>query len=319
MDRRRFLKSTAAGGALISIGVTTPGCGNPVTPAPLAKVTTNTDMQLPLTIKNALVFDAPINAAYGTIQLLVEYYPQLAATGGAITLELGSEIQPTNNRGYSVPINNTILVINQPEGVSPPGFIALQSSCPHAACPLGYNDTAKLIECPCHGSRFFSTKDNNQCVGGVDHAPAKQGLQQWQTSVETVAGGNRLLTIDLKTTLPCECLQLPALDAMMKLTLPLATFPQLSMVGGAVCGQPSGSPNPLSIVRLDASTVIAVDAKCTHLGCTVAWNGDNRDFECPCHGSTFASDGSVKVGPATVPLKSYSVDVTADSIVVTIT
>ena len=41
MDRRRFLKTTAAGGALISIGVAPQGCGNPVSPAPLAKVVTN--------------------------------------------------------------------------------------------------------------------------------------------------------------------------------------------------------------------------------------------------------------------------------------
>ena len=91
------------------------------------------------------------------------------------------------------------------------------------------------------------------------------------------------------------------------------------MVGGAVCGQPTGLSNPIIVTRTDASTVIAVDSRCTHLGCTVEWNQGNMDFECPCHGSTFGTDGRVQVGPATMPLKSYPVAVDATNVVVTIT
>jgi Rieske Fe-S protein len=315
MDRRKFLKTTAAGGAVISIGVAPQGCGNPVTPAPLAKVLTQAAADIPTEIRQAIVFDNAFGHgdAYGTVQLLVEFYPQLAAVDGAITLELGKEITSTDSRGYSVPPDNTILVINQGNG-----FLALQSSCPHAACPLGYNSSKQLIECPCHASRFYTAKVGNQCVGGVEHAPAKQSLQQWKTSV-VAAAGRPSLVIDLKTSLPCECLVLPALDANKKLTLTFAEFPQLAMPGGSVCGQPTGAANPVTVVRLDASTVIAMNSKCTHAGCTVAWSPDNQDFECPCHGSTFTSDGTVKVGPATLPLKSYAVTVDADSIVVTVT
>ncbi|MEO0771158.1 MAG: Rieske 2Fe-2S domain-containing protein, partial [Cyanobacteria bacterium J06649_4] len=37
--------------------------------------------------------------------------------------------------------------------------------------------------------------------------------------------------------------------------------------------------------------LIALNAKCTHTGCTVAWQEDL--FACPCHGSKFNPDGSV--------------------------
>ncbi len=47
----------------------------------------------------------------------------------------------------------------------------------------------------------------------------------------------------------------------------------------------------------------AVSARCTHLGCLVAFNRAEQAWECPCHGSRFDPDGQVVQGPAVRPLE----------------
>ncbi|HYN95778.1 MAG TPA: FAD-dependent oxidoreductase [Pilimelia sp.] len=58
-----------------------------------------------------------------------------------------------------------------------------------------------------------------------------------------------------------------------------------------------------AVYRDEAGTVHAVSARCTHLGCIVAFNDAETAWECPCHGSRFAVDGSVIQGPANRPLE----------------
>jgi Rieske Fe-S protein len=57
-----------------------------------------------------------------------------------------------------------------------------------------------------------------------------------------------------------------------------------------------------AVYRDDDGAVHALSATCTHLGCIVHFNDAERAWECPCHGSRFAPDGSVLQGPANEPL-----------------
>lgn len=64
----------------------------------------------------------------------------------------------------------------------------------------------------------------------------------------------------------------------------------------------------------DAEGVYAISTICTHLGCVVKHTADG--FECPCHGSRFAADGTVTKGPAPVPLAWRKVTVSGDTLIV---
>ncbi|MFJ8885612.1 FAD-dependent oxidoreductase [Streptomyces sp. NPDC102402] len=57
-----------------------------------------------------------------------------------------------------------------------------------------------------------------------------------------------------------------------------------------------------AVYRDEDGTAHAVSARCTHLGCLVAFNEAETAWECPCHGSRFGIDGEVLHGPALRPL-----------------
>jgi glycine/D-amino acid oxidase-like deaminating enzyme/nitrite reductase/ring-hydroxylating ferredoxin subunit len=58
----------------------------------------------------------------------------------------------------------------------------------------------------------------------------------------------------------------------------------------------------IAAFRDDDGELILRSAACTHLGCHLHWNSLERCWDCPCHGSHFAPDGSVLNGPAIYPL-----------------
>lgn len=77
-------------------------------------------------------------------------------------------------------------------------------------------------------------------------------------------------------------------------------------------------PDAVAVVRnpTDTAAVIAVGSLCTHQGCTVKWDAEPGLFACPCHGSTFNSDGTVATGPAEDPLKQFEAKIEGDLVLV---
>jgi glycine/D-amino acid oxidase-like deaminating enzyme/nitrite reductase/ring-hydroxylating ferredoxin subunit len=58
----------------------------------------------------------------------------------------------------------------------------------------------------------------------------------------------------------------------------------------------------IAVYKDEGNTVHAFSAVCPHLGCVLQWNGEERSFDCPCHGSRFTKEGIVINGPATANL-----------------
>jgi Rieske Fe-S protein len=58
----------------------------------------------------------------------------------------------------------------------------------------------------------------------------------------------------------------------------------------------------IAAYRDPGGKLIERSAVCTHIGCIVHWNGLEKCWDCPCHGSQFTPDGQVINGPAVKPL-----------------
>jgi Rieske Fe-S protein len=61
--------------------------------------------------------------------------------------------------------------------------------------------------------------------------------------------------------------------------------------------------------RTSANSFTALDATCTHEGCTVT-NSDGDQYVCPCHGSRYTRSGQVVHGPAMASLRRYTTSFT---------
>jgi cytochrome b6-f complex iron-sulfur subunit len=72
-------------------------------------------------------------------------------------------------------------------------------------------------------------------------------------------------------------------------------------VGAAPLNEPAGR---FWLVNT-AAGALALRKACTHLECLCEWDGQAREFVCPCHGSRFGEDGQHVEGPATRGLDRY--------------
>ena len=59
----------------------------------------------------------------------------------------------------------------------------------------------------------------------------------------------------------------------------------------------------VAVYRDEAGKCHEMSAICPHLDCIVHWNGAERTWDCPCHGSRFDKHGKVTNGPANVDLR----------------
>jgi Rieske Fe-S protein len=169
-----------------------------------------------------------------------------------------------------------------------------------------------------------STTDHVPFVGalhvGTRNVHVATGFGGWGMSSGVMAG--RLLAASIGgVTLPWSSLYDPRRFHPLREAVPLAKAQARvarHFVGDRVRPQRVRSvqdiaPGAGAVLRVDgrqcavyrdpSGALHAVSARCTHLGCIVAFNDAERAWECPCHGSRFAVDGAVLQGPANAPLE----------------
>jgi menaquinol-cytochrome c reductase iron-sulfur subunit len=58
------------------------------------------------------------------------------------------------------------------------------------------------------------------------------------------------------------------------------------------------SEKAVYVTKDGAGQLRVLTSICPHLGCTVPWNKEKKQYACPCHGATFAADGTRVSGPS---------------------
>ena len=76
----------------------------------------------------------------------------------------------------------------------------------------------------------------------------------------------------------------------------------------------AGEPTYLTVQEENILHPWGIVDNCTHLGCTFPWNPNDKQFQCPCHGSRYDNEGRVVRGPAPLPLRLAHVNVTGNYI-----
>lgn len=79
------------------------------------------------------------------------------------------------------------------------------------------------------------------------------------------------------------------------LTEPILRTIQIEQVDG---WRKAVSEKAVYITKDQQGKLLVLTSVCPHLGCTVPWNKDKKQFVCPCHGGTFMADGTRVSGPS---------------------
>lgn len=74
--------------------------------------------------------------------------------------------------------------------------------------------------------------------------------------------------------------------------------------------------SPAILIHEEEGVLEALSLVCTHLGCTVVWNVEKKEFHCPCHDGLFDAEGNVLSGPPPSPLERWKVEVKGEKVVV---
>ncbi len=101
----------------------------------------------------------------------------------------------------------------------------------------------------------------------------------------------------------------PSTQEAKPVEFPLSELP----VGGVKVITYAGAQ---AIVIRTSAGIRALSLVCTHMGCIVQWQANEKEFYCPCHSGRFDQFGDVLAAPPVVPLEQFPVKVEGDKVIV---
>ncbi|HWO33548.1 MAG TPA: Rieske (2Fe-2S) protein [Candidatus Acidoferrum sp.] len=99
----------------------------------------------------------------------------------------------------------------------------------------------------------------------------------------------------LRRTTQTNSSPLGELSEFSPLTEPVMRTIQIEQVDG---WRKAVSEKAVYVTKDNQGQLRVLTSICPHLGCTVPWNKEKKQFVCPCHGATFAADGTRVSGPS---------------------
>jgi len=156
--------------------------------------------------------------------------------------------------------------------------------------------------------------------GGLIYAETSEGVTQNSTTVGPSAQNRRsflgallalgsvfmgaLLSVPLirfaifpliRRTTDLKNSPVGSLSEFTSLTEPAMRTIQIEQIDG---WRKTISEKAVYITRDQQNQLSVLTSICPHLGCTVPWSKEKKQFICPCHGGTFSADGSRVSGPS---------------------
>lgn len=73
---------------------------------------------------------------------------------------------------------------------------------------------------------------------------------------------------------------------------------------------------PVVVLNRPGKGLVAVSRVCTHLGCLVQYDKENKRLLCPCHAGIYDLEGNIVSGPPPKPLPKLPLRVEGETIVI---
>jgi nucleotide-binding universal stress UspA family protein/nitrite reductase/ring-hydroxylating ferredoxin subunit len=136
----------------------------------------------------------------------------------------------------------------------------------------------------------------------VEGDPAVKICEVAETDgLDLIVVGNRGMTGARRMlgSVPTQVLHRAPVDVLIAKTVDRTLDDLVPGTGGLV----DVDGTKVAAYKDEDGSVIALSPRCAHMGCTVDWNGVERTWDCPCHGSRYTKEGDLIQGPAKTGLE----------------